>query len=266
MMPRIWNGKNLDDEVPELGLRLDFASLIPDFASQLLESGLVTDTEHLLLTPLDDLKAWLRTQNPGEAGLLHEVRELLLGQELVDRAKAEKEGAHFDLVDYELGMMQADETYEQFNPEWAKNILGLVVEEADSLQAWSQAELKTNFSMALSFTLPDARKNPLLGVEAIEASMRKFGAGETMIGRMLKNAGKKPEYSGMLLIELAGRGMARPPRPAGSTYFVTVGLADARVGDSSDAVLSLAYPKELEGYFLLSFDALRQQLTLKEEP
>lgn len=265
-MPRIWNGKDLDKEVPELGLRLNFASLIPDFADQLLESGLVADTGHLLLTPLDDLKAWLRLQNPGETGLLHEIRKLLLDQELIDRAKAEKEGVRFDLVDYELGMMQADETYEQFNPEWAKNILGLVVEEADSLQAWAKEELGTNFSMSMSFTLPDPRKNPKLEAAAIEASMRKFGASEAMIGRMLKNTGKKPEYSGMLLVELADRGQARPPRPAGSTYFVTVGLADRRTGDGTDAVLSLAYPKDLEGYFLLTFDALRQQLTLKDEP
>jgi hypothetical protein len=69
-----------------------------------------------------------------------------------------------------------------------------------------------------------------------------------------------------LLLEFADRGQARPPKPAGSTYFVSVGLEDNRVGDVSDAALSLAYPKELEGYFLLSFDTLRQQLTLKEEP
>src|SRR5581483_3981694 len=106
---RIWNGKDLDKEVPELGLRLNFASLIPEFADQLLMSGLLADHERLLLTPLDDLKAWLRTQNPGEAGLKHEVREMLLGQEERDRAKAAAAGERYDLVDYELSQMQADE-------------------------------------------------------------------------------------------------------------------------------------------------------------
>src|SRR5688572_26992972 len=137
-MARLWNGKDLDKEVPELGLRLNFASLIPDFADQILTSGLVADTEHLLLTPLDDLKAWLRTQNPGEAGLKFDVREMLLGQEEIDRTKAAAAGTRFDLVDYELGQMQADESYEQFNAEWARNILALVVEEADALQLWAK--------------------------------------------------------------------------------------------------------------------------------
>jgi hypothetical protein len=266
MMPRIWNGKDLEKEVPELGLRLDFASLIPEFADQLLMSGLCADTEHLLLTPLDDLKAWLRTQNPGEDGLKHEVRELLLAQEEKDRTKAAAAGIRFDLVEYELTQMQADETYEQFNVEWARNILALVVEEADALQGWARAELDSNFSISLSFSLPDPRKNALLKPGDIESSLRKFGADDRMIARTLKGQGKRPEYTGMLLLELADRGKARPPRPAGGTYFVSVGLADPRAGDHSDAALSLAYPKELEGYFLLTFDALRQQLTLKEEP
>jgi hypothetical protein len=263
---RVWNGKDLAKETPELGLRLNFASLIPEFADQLLTSGLVADHERLLLTPLDDLKAWLRTQNPGEAGLKFEIRELLLGQEEKDMAAAAAKGERFDLVDYELTQMQADESYEQFNAEWARNILALVVEEADSLQAWCKEELGADFSMALSFTLPDPRKNALLEPKAIEASLRKFGADDKLIARAFQAAGKKPEYTGMLLLELAERGKARPPRPAGDTYFVSVGLADPRAGDLSDASLSLAYPKELEGYFLLTFDALRQQLTLKEEP
>ena len=265
-MARIWNGKDLDKETPELGLRLNFASLIPEFADQLVMSGLVADHDHLLLTPLDDLKAWLRTQNPGEGGLKHEVREMLLGQEEKDMAAAAAKGERFDLVDYELTQMQADESYEQFNAEWARNIFALVVEEADALQAWSKEELGANFSMALSFTLPDPRRNALLTPAAIEASMIKFGADKKMIERIFQAPGKKPEYTGMLLLELAERGKALPPRPAGGTYFVSVGLADPRAGDASDAALSLAYPKELEGYFLLAFDALRQQLTLKEEP
>jgi hypothetical protein len=265
-MPRIWNGKDLDLGTASLGLRLEFASLIPDFADQLLESGLLTDTGHLLLTPLDDLKAWLRAQNPGEAGLLHDVREMLLGQEEKDRAKAAAAGAKFDLVDYELTQMQSDETYERFNPEWARNILALVIEEADSLQAWAKAELGTNFSIAMSFVLPDPRKNELLSPEAIEASLRKFGADDAMIKHTIYGQGKRPEYTGALLLELAERGQAGPPRPAGGTCFVALGLADKRAGDLSDASVSLAYPRELEGYFLLTFDTLRQQLTLKDEP
>jgi hypothetical protein len=265
-MSRIWNGKDLDQETPELGLRLDFASLIPEFADQLLMSGLCGDTEHLLLTPLDDLKAWLRTQNPGEDGLKHDVYELLLAQEQADRTKAAAAGTHFDLVEYDLGQMQADETYEQFNAVWARNIISLVVEEADALQLWSKLEIETNFSISMSFSLPDPRRHPLFSPAFIESALRKFGANDALIDRTIHGKGKHPEYTGMLLLEFADRGQARPPRPAGSTYFVSVALADNRVGDLSDAALSLAYPKELEGYFLLTFDTLRQQLTLKDEP
>jgi hypothetical protein len=233
-MSRIWNGKDLDKEVPELGLRLDFASLVPEFAVQLLESGLCTGTERTLITPLDDLKAWLRTQNPGEAGLLHDVRELLLAQEEKDRAKAAAEGIRFDLVDYELQQMNADESYEQFNPEWARNILALAVEEADALQAFNLAELKSEFSLSMSFSLPKAK-------------------------------GKGPEPSGMLLLEFSARGAKLPPKPRGSTAFVRVEINDRRAGDATDAHLSLAYPLELEARFLAAFDALRKQLTLKDE-
>ena len=264
-MPRIWNGKNLDDGTPELGLRPEFASLVPDFADQLLMSGYCADTEHTLFTPLDDLKAWLRTQNPGESGLLHDIRELLLTQEDIDRAKAEAAGTRFDLVDYEITQMATDATYEQFNAEWAKSILALVVEEADSIQAWAKTELELNFSISMSFQLADPRRNSLLSPADIEASLRKYGADDKLIGRIFKGQGKHPEYSGMLLLELSPRGEGKPPKAAGPTAFVSVALVDKRAGDLCDATLSLGYPKELEGYFLLTFDALRQQLTLKED-
>jgi hypothetical protein len=264
-MPRIWNGKNLDLETPELGLRLDFASLVPEFVSQVLSSGLCADTEHLIFTPLDDLKAWLRTQTPGEAGLKYEVRELLLAQEAKDRAQATAEGRRFDLVEYELGLMQEDETYEQFNARWARDIFSLMIEESDALQTWSKAEIGSNFSLSMSFNLPDPRKHAILLEDEIETSLRLFGANDKLVGRTLKGLGKQPEYTGMLLLELADRGKATPPKSIQGTAFVSVGLNDCRVGDFSDASLSLGYPRELEGYFLLTFDTLRKQLTLKDE-
>ncbi len=264
-MPRIWNGHDISKEAPELGLRIDFASLIPDFASQFLESGLCAETERTLLTPLDDLKAWLRQSKGGEE-LQKQVHEALLGQEDKDRAKAIAAGKKFDLVDYELEMMSGDESYEQFNPGWVRSILALVIEEADALQAFAKAEIKSDFSIAASFILPDPRKNPLLSPADIEASLRKFGADDKLIARCFKAQGKRPEYSGAILLELGPRGVAPALPQAKDTGFVRVGLVDARAGDECDAALRLAYPLELEGYFLLSFDAARSRLTLKDEP
>lgn len=265
MTNKIWNGHDLSKSTPELGLRLELATLIPDFVSQFLESGLCTETESLLLTPLDDLKNWLRASTGGEE-LQRQVHEALLGQEDKDRAKAAAAGKKFDLVDYELELMSTDESYERFNPGWARSIMALVIEEADSLQAFAKAELEQNFFMGVSFMLPDPRKNPLLSPADIEAALRKFGADDKLIARSLKGQGKKPEYSGAIQLELSPRGQAASLPRAKETGFVRVAIGDARAGDSCDATLCLAYPLELEGYFLLSFDAARGRLTLKDEP
>lgn len=266
-MTRIWNGVDLSKHTPELGMRLDMADLIPEFAAQFFLSGLCVETDRLLFTPLDDLKVWLRTQaSPGsEARLASEVRDLLLGQEEIDSAKAAKAGKAFDLVEYELTQMAADESYEQFDAEWAKKILMLALEEADALQGFSAEEFHQNFTLAVSFTLPDPRKHPLFKPADIEASLRKFGADDKLIARALKAQGRRVETTGAVLLEFYRRGAERGPKPSGSTGFVAVALADSRAGDSTDVDLSLAYPLELEGYFLQTFDQLRKQLTLKDE-
>jgi hypothetical protein len=264
-MNRIWNGKNLDFETPELGLKLEFASLIPEFASQLYLSGLCTDTDKILVTPLDDLKSWLREHPSNSPGIVQEVASLLLGQEEKDRQAAAKSGQKFDLVDYELGQMQADASYELFNPEWLRDMLSLAVEEADALQGWAVAELKSNFSINASFSLPDPRKHPLFKSDEIEASLKAFGAGPELLDRVLRGKGRHPEYSGMLMMELCARDRTLSLKGTAETAFVRVGLADTRAGDLCDAMLHLAYPRELEGYFLMSFDRLRQQITLKKD-
>jgi hypothetical protein len=265
-VPRLWNGVDLDKQVPELGMRLDMAALIPDFLAQFLDSGLCADTQHLLLAPLDDLKEWLRSQPPGEQGLKHDIRKLLLEQEELDRARAEKAGQRFDLVDYELIQMSTDSSYEMFDVDWAKNIFALVLEEAEALQAFAAADFRQNFSQSLSFHLPDPRRHPIFKIEEIEAALKRFGADEKLCNRVLKGP-KRPECSGALILELYKRGTERPDLPkAGPTCLVQVGLADARAGDWVDAALHIAYPRDLEGYFLMTLDALRKQLILKEEP
>ena len=74
------------------------------------------------------------------------------------------------------------------------------------------------------------------------------------------------EFTGALDLELLPRGAAMSLPQSKETCFVRVGLEDARAGDSCDAALTLLYPRDLEGYFLLAFDGLRKSLSLKEEP
>lgn len=264
-MTRIWNGVDLSKNTPALGMRLDLASLIPEFAAQFFLSGLCAETEQILVTPLDDFKAWLRTQVPGESGLRHEIRDLLLAQEEIDQAKAAKAGKAFDLVEYELTQMAADESYEQFDVTWAKKILALALEEADALQDFSVEEFHRNLTLAVSFSLPDPRKHPLFTQKEIEAKLREFGGDDKLAARVFKAQGKRPETTGALLLEFHKRGVALAPKPAGPTGFVSIGLADSRAGDAVDVSLSLAYPLEMEGYFLQTFDQLRKHLTLKDE-
>lgn len=182
-MPRFWNGKNLDTETPELGLRLEAAALIPQFCDQLLRSGLCDKTDELLFTPLDDLKAWLRQQQPSPDP---ELRELLLAGEEAEAKKAAAEGRRFDVVEYELEMMQEDDSFESFDISWAHHIFKVMVDEADALQAWALRELKSNFSMAMSFKLPEPRKNPVLGLESIEEALRRFGVEAKLLERTLR--------------------------------------------------------------------------------
>ncbi len=253
-MPRIWNGNDLTLRIPELGMRVDSAALIPEFAAQMLDSGLFSDTGATLIAPLDDLKQWLRAQDGGGEGTqVQELWDLLLGQEFKDRAKAKKEGVSFDLVEYELTQMSSDASYEHFDAAWVRKILALVVSEADPLQAFSKLEFVQDFSLSVSFMLPDPRKHPLFKLAEIEESLKRFG------GRDLR-----AERSGALLLELGPRGFSPERKAAAGTGFVKVALADPRAGDETDASLSLAYPLELEGYFLMTFDALRRRLTLKE--
>jgi hypothetical protein len=262
---RVWNGVDLETRTPELGMRLDLADLIPEFAAQFLESGLCVETDRLLITPLDDLKAWLRTLSPGEPGLRQEIRDLLLAQEEIDMAKALKAGEKFDPVDYELSQMASDESYEQFDVAWTKKILALALDEADVLQDFNAGEFHQDFTLAVSFTLPDPRKHPLFKPMEIEENLRKFGAEDKLVARALKAQGRRVECTGALLLEFYKRGRLRGLKSVGSTGFVGVGLGDSRAGDATDVDLSLAYPLELEGYFLQTFDQLRKQLTLKDE-
>lgn len=259
----LWNGQDLAKVTPQLGFTLSSAQLIPGFVEQALGRDLFSRVEDTQITPLDDLKNWLR-QDPYRAGeLVGQVHGLLLGEEDKARAQAVKAGVNFDVVGYELEEMESDPTYEAFDATWTGVILRLLLEEADELQAWSRRENGLDLAMAVSFQLPDPRKHPRFSPEQIVRALAEHGAKPEALQLMSK--GRKPpvELSGAFQIDLSASGEGPRWERKNGVGFVKVPCADPRAGDECVAHLSLAYPLEAEGYFLLTFDELRKDLTLK---
>jgi hypothetical protein len=261
----LWNGQDLARETPSLGFTLASAHLIPGFVDQAMASGLFANVHDTQITPLDDVKEWMRS-DPYRAGeLFEQVGDVLLGAEREARKVAEKAGVEFDPVGFELSQMEEDETWESFNAEWAGNILKLAVEEADALQAWSRREHAADLALGVSFQLPDPRKHSTLSREAIAAALLTHG---NVAAAKALHEGRAPkmEMSGAFQLDLGPKGSEGPNLARhNGVGFVRVAIADPRAGDDTLAWLSLAYPLEAEGYFLLTFDALRQTLALKGE-
>lgn len=260
-----WNGQDLTRGAPGLGFTLSSALLIPGFVEQALGLDLFVHPEDTQLTPLDDVKEWMRSDPWRKGELFGRVGDALLGDERKARKLAEKAGAQFDPVGFELEQMEADPTYETFNAVWAADILRLVLEEADPLQAWSRRELAADFALGVSFQLPDPRRHPRLSREAIAAAMARHGAAAASQA-LAQGRAPKLELSGAFQLDLGAADSAGPSlERRNSVGFVSVPIADPRAGDETRAWLSLAYPLESEGYFLLTFDSLRQALALKNE-
>jgi hypothetical protein len=261
-----WNDQDLLKSTPSLGFTLASAQLIPSFVRQALDSGFFYDTVNTQVTPLDDIKQWMR-EDPWRTGdLFEQLGDVLLGDEKKARKVAEKAGVEFDVVGFELEQMNADDTYESLTPEWAARCLELAVDEADAIQAWSRRTNGVDLALAVSFQLPDPGRHTLLSREQIAAALAKYGADPKAVEAVTKNKRSGLEMSGAFQLDFTAREGGKLPffSRINNVGFVTVPLADPRAGDETLAYLSLAYPLESEGYFLLTFDALRESLALKK--
>lgn len=259
----LWNGQDLNKQAPGLGFTLSTATLIPAFIEQALSRDLFAHVQDTQITPLDDVKDWMRG-NPWRAGELYEqVQGLLLGDEQKARKVAEKAGVKFDPVGFELEQMESDSTFESFDAHWTKRIFELVLEEADEIQAWSRREHGVDFALAASFQLPDPRKHPRFNFEMLAAKLAEFGAAKPLVEAVLKGKAAKAEMSGSIQLDLSDPGREPSYARRNNVGFVRIPIADPRAGDGVQAHLALAYSLEAEGYFLQTFDALRQDLALK---
>ena len=261
-----WNGKNLLTETPDLGFTIASAQLIPAFVRQALETDLFHDTINTQVTPLDDIKQWMR-EDPWRAGeLFGELSDVLLGDEKKARKVAEKAGVEFDVVGFELEQMTNDDTYESLTPEWAARCYELAIDEADAFNAWSQRTNRVDIALAISFQLPDPGKHKQLSREQIAAALATYGAEKKAVEAVMNNRRSGLELSGAFQLDFSARIGGKLPvfSRHNNVGFVQVPLGDPRAGDETLAYLSLAYPLESEGYFLLTFDSLRESLTLKK--
>lgn len=259
----LWHGQDPAKGELSLGLSLASAQAAPDFAFQWLDCGLFEDRELSQLAPLDDLKQWLRATSTSESSHFEEVRTALLGEEEKARAAAQRAGEKFDLVEYELNQLQADNTYERFDPAWTRVLLGLYLDEADSLNAFSRSQYKANSMLGVSFSLPPAWRHPEIKPEQAKEQLLAFGTPAAEAERALRK-NSKVEWTGALQLELVSKGSRRDLSPVRETGFVEIKLDDPRVSDQTDLSLCLAYPRAWEGYFLAHFDQVRKRLSLKD--
>jgi hypothetical protein len=252
------------DGAPSLDFTLSTALLIPDFVEQALALDLFVHADDTQLTPLDDLKEWMRSDPWREGDLFERCGEVLLSEERAARKAAEKAGLEFDLVAFELAHMEADPGYETFDPPWTASLLRLALEEADAVQAWSRRVHGVDFALAASFQLPDPRQHRRFSREAIAAALLERGMAAPAASLAAGRAAHL-ELSGAFQLDLSAPGGGPSLRRGNGVGFLRVPCADPRAGDATVAHLSLAYPLESEGYFLMTFDALRRDLALQPE-
>lgn len=262
-MSVLWNGQDLGAGPPSLGFALDSAALIPAFIEQALGTGLFAQVHDTQVTPLDDLKDWMRSDPYREGRAFDEAYGALLGEQDKARRAAEKAGLKFDPVGYELDQMDGDSSYESFDPAWTARLFGLALDEAEEIQAWSRREHGCDFALAASFQLPDPRKHPRFDWEAQAAALARYGAAPALVEAVLKGRASKAELSGAFQVDFSAPGKEPGYARRNNVGFVRVPLQDPRAGDGVHAHLALAYPLESEGLFLLTFDALRRDLALK---
>ncbi len=235
---------------PRLGLLS--ALLVPDFVEQALGTGLFAGVDDTRLAPLDDLKDWMRSEGLREGEAFGRAADLLLAREREARRAAEREGRAFDLVEYELSLLDGDGDYESFGPREVGDLLRLVVEEADAIQAFSRRAYGADFSLSVGLRLPDPRRNPRLDASAVARALAGGGAPK----------GRRLELDGAIQVDLSAPGAPPVLEERNGVAFLPVACDDPRVGDGTLAHLSLAFPVEARGYFLLTFEALARDLSL----
>lgn len=259
-MPELlWHKTNILEAVPDFGIRLPLALEATEFISQFLQSGYVHDgqggVDGYPLTPLDDLKGWLRVLPSHSSEGLEDLREILLGLENEARKQAGLDGAGFDLVEFELEQMDHDDTWEAFEPVVARRVLEVVLDEADEIAP--QLELQTGypFFLSLGFSLPRPDKHPFLKEAEITKALEDYsgGAKTSLDSQCLQGAVNLDFFlkEAPPLKRDAECGVARVP------------LEDNRVGDKVKLQLSVAYHLKAEGYFLAVFDGIAKSMRLK---
>jgi hypothetical protein len=223
------------------GLALPSALLAPQFVRQAAESRAFARQAELPLTPLEDLKEWLRQERQAGRGGEHaELLGLLLADEDAARSQALESGELFDQLEYEMGALEADDSYGCFEPDGLARLLELVLDRGDELAAWAELELAGPLSLAVGLCLP-----PLPA-----------GGGRRLAPQLL-------EASLNLDLHLPGKA---PALDAGSESGVlAVPLQDPRVGDRCSLSLYFVYPLALQGHFMRAADALAASMSLKPE-
>jgi hypothetical protein len=259
----LWNGQDLEKSTPSLGFTLSSAALIPAFIQQSLEGGLFGHIHDTQVTPLDDVKDWMRSDPWRTGRAFEELSELLLGEERKARREAGRAGVDFDPVGYELEQMAEDDSFEHFDPEWTRRIFDLVIEESEAIQAWSRREHGCDLALAASFFLAEPRKHPRFSNAQLAAAYAAYGGRPEIVEALAAGRAHKLELSGAFQLDFTDPGRAPAYARKNGVGFVRVPIEDPRAGDGVQAHLALAYPLESEGLFLLTFDALRQDLALK---
>jgi hypothetical protein len=222
-----------------LGLSLPSALLVPQFVRQLALARAFVPQAELPLTPLEDLKEWLREERQaGHGGQHEELLGLLLGDEDAARSAAQGSGELFDQLEYEMQALEMDDSYGCFTPDALARVLELTLDQGDELAAWAERELGGPLNLAVGLRLPPPAGPARLLPSQLEASLN--------LDLHLPDAAPSLEAS-------ADSGMLRVP------------LQDARVGDGSNLTLSFSYPLAVEAHFLRVAQALVKELNLKPE-
>jgi len=223
------------------GLTLPSALLAPQFVRQAAASSAFARQAELPLTPLEDLKEWLRQERQaGRGGEHEELSGLLLADEDSARSLALESGELFDQLEYEMEALEADDSYGCFDADGLARVLELVLDRGDELAAWAELELAGPLSLAVGLKLP-----PLPS-----------GEGRRLAPQLLEAS---------LNLDLHLPGSALAPEAGLESGVLRVPLQDARVGDRCSLDLYFVYPLALQGHFLRAAQALAASMSLKPE-
>jgi hypothetical protein len=221
------------------GLALPSALLAPQFVRQAAEAKAFAPQAELPLTPLEDLKEWLRQEREaGRAGQHEELLGLLLADEDEARRQALESGELFDQLAHEMEALEADDSYGCFDPDGLARVLELVLDRGDELAAWAEMELSGPLSLSVGLRLLPPAGARRLAPQLLEASLN---------------------------LDLHLPGKAPSLEPSMESGVLRVPLQDARVGDCCRLSLYFTYPLALQEHFMQAADALAKSMSLKPE-